>query len=205
MPKKIDYFNMLVNLGQKATSASNLLNRILKEFDYKDMKYLMVEMQEIEKEADVIVHDLNKSLVDQFILPIKREDFFDIAQSIDSIIDSIETITQYFYMFAVKELRHEATLFAVIISECVETINLILINLKKTKKLTEINEHLNKLTYLEDKADKIYINSTKKLFKEENDPLILTQWEEIIYRMEKCCDKCKYTGTVIERIFLKNS
>lgn len=205
MPKKIDYFNMLINLGQKATSASNLLNRILKEFDYNDMKYLMVEMQEIETEADTIVHDLNKSLVDQFILPIKKEDFFDIAQSIDSIIDSLETITQYFYMFAVKELRHEATIFASIIAECVETINLILGNLKKAKKLTEIDDFLKKLTYLEDKADKIYINSTKKLFKEENDAIILTQWEEIIFQMEKCCDRCKHTGTIIGRIFLKNS
>lgn len=205
MPNKTDYFEMLINLGQKATSASDMLNRILNEFDYEDMKYLMVEMQEIEKEADTIVHDLNKSLINQYILPIRREDIFDIAESIDSIIDSLETIAQSFYMYAVRELRHEARLFASIISECVETINEILIRFKKAKKLTDLKEYLDKLNYLEDKADTIYINSTKDLFKEENDPIILTQWEEIIYQMEKCCDNCDYTGTVIGRTFLKNN
>lgn len=205
MSNKIDYFEMLIKLGQKATSASDMLNRILNEFDYNDMKYLMVEMQEIEKEADTIVHDLNRSLVNQYILPIRKEDIFDIAESIDSIIDSLETISQSFYMYAVKELRHEAKLFASIIEECVETINEILKRFKKAKKLTDLKEYFDKLDYLEDKADTIYINSTKELFREEDNPIILSQWEEIIFQMEKCCDNCDYAGTVISRTFLKNN
>lgn len=204
MPKT-DYYEMLINLGLKATLASDMLNRILNEFDFNDMKYLMFEMQEIEKEADTIVHDLNKSLINQYILPIRREDIFDIAESIDSIIDSLETIAQSFYMFAIRELRHEAKLFANIIAECVETINQMLNKFKKAKKLTDLQEYFDKLNYLEDKADKIYITSTKDLFAAENDPIILTQWEEIIFQMEKCCDNCNFTSTTISRAFLNNN
>lgn len=204
MPK-IDYFEKLTDLGIKAMSASDMLNRIINEFDYNDMKYLMVEMQEIEHEADIIVHELSKELITQYMLPIRREDIFNIAESIDSIIDCLEVIAQSFYMYAVKDLRHEAKLFANIISESIETINEMLIRFKKAKKLTELKEYIDKLNYLEDKADTIYINSTKELFKEVDDPIVLSRWEEIIFQLEKCCDICNDISKVISRTFLKNS
>ena len=203
MPKT-NYFEAILELSKKSISASNMLNRIINEFHYEDMKYLMVEMEEIEHEGDIIVHDLKKHLITEFMLPIKREDIFSIAESIDSILDTLETIAQYFYMYSVKELRHEAKLFSNIISEGVNTIYQMLLIFQKSTKIKDIQEYLDKLDYLEDKADTIYINSTKDLFKEENDIIVLTQWDEIISQMEKCCDRCKNAGVMISKTYLKN-
>lgn len=201
---KTNYFESILELSNKAISASNMLNRIINEFHYEDMKYLMFEMEEVEHEGDVIVHDLKKYLITEYMLPIKKEDIFAIAESIDSILDTLETIAQSFYMYSVKELRHEAKLFANIISEGINTINEMLLIFKKSKNIKDIKEYLDKLEYLEDKADTIYINSTKNLFKEEADPIVLTQWDEIISQMEKCCDRCKYAGVTISKTYLKN-
>lgn len=202
---KQEYLEPIINLSLKAISASNMLNRILNEFCYDDMEYLMIEMQEIEHEADAIVHELKKSIYNQYRMAFSREDLFAIAESIDSIIDSLETIAQCFYMFAVKELRHDAKTFANIISDSTKTIYEMILKFKKSRKLSEIEEYIERLKYLEDKGDKLYISANKDLFREEENPVILTKWEEIIFHMEACVDNCNAVGIAVSRSYLKNS
>ncbi|WP_039856451.1 DUF47 domain-containing protein [Peptoniphilus sp. oral taxon 386] len=202
--KKNNYFDLLIELGDQASKAASMLNRIYSEFNYNDMKYLMMEMHSIEHSADSTVHNLNKNLINQYMLPFKKEDIFAIGEAVDSIIDSVETLTQCFYTFAIKEMRTDVKNFIEIISESISVINEMLKKLKSHKNFKSLKEYIEKLEYLEDKADKIYIETTKNLFKEENDPIALMQWEEIIHQMEKCTDKCKHTGIVVSKAFFKS-
>ena len=59
MANKI-FYEMLSELSKYTVRASDMLRRTFYEFNYDDMRFIMMEIHEIENEADAINHNLQK-------------------------------------------------------------------------------------------------------------------------------------------------
>lgn len=203
MRKNKYYFQQIVDLSEYLIKAFDTLDRIYHEFQYENMQYLILEMHEIENEADTIVHRLKKSLSDDFLMPRSRVDMSHLAEVLDSVVDKIEDVTQSFYMYNITSFRPETEEFLNIIGKCVQEIHQMILHLQKSSRLTSLEPHIQQIYDLEDQADQLYLQATKNLFEEEDDPIVLTQWEEIIFMLERCCDKCKSCADDVLRIHQK--
>ena len=57
---------------------------------------------------------------------------------------------------------------------------------------------------LENEADRAHQSAVRRLFEEEQDPIIIIKWKEILDFLEDATDRCEDVANVIEGILLKH-
>jgi uncharacterized protein len=67
-----------------------------------------------------------------------------------------------------------------------------------------LGEHARTISQLEKRADALYREAIKRLFKEEKDPLEVIKWMSIYEELENSMDRCKDVAEVLEAIVVKN-
>lgn len=204
MEKRTNFYDILIDLSKYTVRASDMLRRTLSEFEYEDMKYLVVEIHEIENDADQVYHKIQRSLERQYILPLKREDIMELGHAIDQVVDCVEDIMMAFYMYDIKSIRPTTPTFIDIIVDSCNSIVLLMKNFKTAKKYEELEDLVKHIRGLEDRADKIYIESNKEIFT-NLDPKEMLKHEEITLRLESCVDACKKVADTVSNVFLKNT
>lgn len=205
MKKKNNYYKMLLELSKFTVKCSDVLHRMLLEFDYENIAAQVAELHEIEHESDMYVHEINQKLAGEFITPIEREDISLLVSQIDDVVDSIEDISLSLYIYNVNSLKPEIFDFMNIISDCGMTLENMMLKFEHFRKSKDIFEDIIKLNELENKADEVYQNAIKKLFSENNDTLHIVQWNEIFKKLENCCDSFEEVASLINNVIIKNS
>ncbi|MFQ6829036.1 MAG: DUF47 domain-containing protein [Acutalibacter sp.] len=70
------------------------------------------------------------------------------------------------------------------------------------KKLREYIIHINTM---EEQADKLFIDSMRRLHTSTSDPIEIISWREIYIYMEKCADACEHVADAVESVIMKNT
>ena len=60
------------------------------------------------------------------------------------------------------------------------------------------------LRELERRADVLYSDGLRTLFREEKDPIAVIKWMSIYEEMEACVDRCKDVADELEAVVVKN-
>ena len=55
------------------------------------------------------------------------------------------------------------------------------------------------------KANRLFIESMRRLHAEVTDPIEIIAWREIYVYLEKCCDACEHVADVVESVIMKNT
>lgn len=203
MLKKKVYMDQIIALSEFLIKASDMLCRIYDEFQHENMKYLVLEMHEIENEADSLVHQIKRGLTRDFLMPSSRVDIAHLAESLDSVVDTMEDVVQSLYKYNITELRPMAKELIDAISEGSSHIHQMIVAFGGKKKSSPLNPHAQKIYQLEKHGDFLYIRAVKKLFAEEDDVIVLTQWEEILSSFETCLDRLKDCSDNIMKMSFK--
>lgn len=200
-----NYFDKFIVLVDYSCKASQMLYKIIENYNVKHMDEIIKSMHEIEHTADIEKHELINKLSREFITPIEREDIMILTEQIDDLTDFIEDVVMVLYMFNVSTLRKEAILFAEVICKCCDALKKIFEEFSNFKKSSTINDLIIAVNNLEEEADKIYVNSVRNLFTSTVEPIEIMKWRETFNRLEKCCDSCEVIANSIEGIIMKNS
>ena len=60
------------------------------------------------------------------------------------------------------------------------------------------------ISQLEKRADALYSDAVRRLFKEEKDPLEVIKWMSIYEELENSIDRCKDVAEALEAVVVKN-
>ena len=207
MAKKQDafYFDTFTACLDDACKAAQLLDRSMREFDPDQIKETLDEMHNIEHAADDKKHELLNVLAKAFITPIEREDIILLSQSIDEITDKIEDVMLRLYCNNVQTIRPDAIEMGAVLIHCCEEVRKLIdefADFRRSKKLREYIIHINTM---EEQADKLFIDSMRRLHTTCTDPLEIISWREIYIYMEKCADACEHVADAVESVIMKNS
>ena len=85
VPKDRVYFDLFNEAGQNTLRAARLLKEMLEE--WPDERGLAREILLAEQEGDRITHDIVRRVNSTFVTPIDGEDIYDLATSLDDIVD----------------------------------------------------------------------------------------------------------------------
>ena len=96
--------------------AAELLKEILNDFDSEMLPQKMKEMHEIEHSGDEARHRMIRRLAKEFITPIEREDIMVMADSIDTVTDTIEDVLMRMYMYNISQVTEHALKMTDVIS-----------------------------------------------------------------------------------------
>lgn len=203
--KSNDYFKLIEEQTSYCVKASDLLEKILSEYDAARIDDYRREMHEIEHKADGIHHDILSRLSTEFITPIDQEDILRLVQILDDITDAIDEVILEFYMYHVSKIPEHASELSHIVNRCVKALHEAAAELKNFKKPETLRTVLVKVNDIESEADTIYIKTIRNLFGIEIDPRTLIGINAVYESLEECCDLCEHASDVIEQIIIKNT
>ena len=207
MSKKQDsfYYENFSECVACACQAAHYLEDTLKSFDPQRLHDVLDGLHQVEHAADEKKHELSNVLARAFITPIEREDILLLSQSIDEITDKIEDVMLRLWCNNIQSIRPDAIELGAVLINCCEELRLLLdefADFRKSKKLREYIIHINTM---EEQADKLFIDSMRRLHTTCTDPLEIISWREIYIYMEKCADACEHAADVVESVVMKNS
>jgi predicted phosphate transport protein (TIGR00153 family) len=200
-----NYFEAFVNLSKCSLSSAEILHKFLANFDPSKLSQQVVEMHDIEHNADIAKHDIMDHLVKEFLPPIEREDITSLSQEIDDVTDTVEDVLLFINMFNIKVIRPEILEFTELIVKCCTSMYEALVEFQNFKHSKTLRNKIIEINGLEEVGDGLYVKMMSNLYASSQDPIELMTWTEILHRLEKCCDNCEDVADIIEEIVLKNS
>ncbi len=159
------------------------------------------EVKEIEHKCDFLTHAVYQRLHRTFVTPIDREDIHSLARSLDDVMDSIDATAAYVRTYRVDEVRPGVLELARIIRRSTNEIRDAMEHLESRK---GVSEHAVEINRLENEADRLHQQAIKQLFEDEEDPITLIKWKEILDYLEDTTDRCEDVADLLEGVVLKH-
>lgn len=199
------YYDNFIACAGYSCKAAHLLKEILTDFDPDKIGERFNEIHEIERQADEERHKLNDMLVKAFTTPIEREDIAQLSHDIDEVTDKIEDVLIRVYINNVQKIRPEALKLLDTVIKCCDALQELMREFFDFRKSKKLSEKIIAINTLEEEADRLYIDSMRRLHTEEKDVLQIIAWREIYDYMEKCADACEHAADVVGNVVMKNS
>lgn len=168
-----------------------------------DLKAFSERIKEYETKGDSIVHQTIIELNQAFITPIEHEDILTLAEKMDDIVDELEEVVIYFYMYALTDPDEYMEEFKKYI--CLSTQELYkAIEVLSKKQYKKVKEFTVNVKSYEEICDTTERKAIRKLFKKYTDPIKIIQYKDIYEMMESSVDACQAVAKSLDAIVMKN-
>ena len=200
IPKEERFYDDFVALGEEIRHGAALLEEMLApDQPIWDKAY---EIKEIEHKCDFLTHEIIQRLHRTFVTPLDREDIFELARSLDDVMDAIDATAAIVRLYQITNVRQDARDLARIIMASTEQVVLAAKALERKKGVAEPAVEINRL---ENEADRAHQNAVRRLFEEERDPIQIMKWKEILDFLEDATDRCEDVANVLEGVVVKHA
>jgi predicted phosphate transport protein (TIGR00153 family) len=200
IPKEEKFYADFIALADRIVSGATLLEKMLAT-DPPAWE-MGIEIKQVEEACDTVTHEIIQRLNRTFVTPIDREDIFQIAKSLDDVMDAIDAAATLFPLYEIAGLRRGAAELAAVIGQQTDQLHEALQALEKR---IGVQECIREIHTLEHEADLIHRDAVGHLFREERDPVAIIKWKEILDLLEAATDAAEAVADVLEGIVLKHS
>ena len=159
------------------------------------------EIKEVEHKCDFLTHEIIRRLHRTFVTPLDREDIFDLARSLDDVMDAIDASATIINIYQINNVRPRARELARIIVESSDQMVQAFRALEKRDGVATCAIEINRL---ENEADRVHQAAIRGLFEEEHDPVVIMKWKEILDFLEDATDRCEDVANVLEGVVVKH-
>lgn len=203
MKKKPDkLLNLLLEIAQNMKECGNFFSKY-EISSVADLKVFSEKIKDFETKGDSIVHETIVELNHAFITPIEHEDILLLAEKMDEVIDEVEEVTIYFYMYGLTESDEYVDEFRKYLGLSTEELYTA-IELLVTRQLKKIKEHTVNVKSYEGICDTVERNAIRNLFKKHTDPIKIIKYKDIYEMLEKSVDACQNVAKALDIIIMKN-
>ncbi len=200
VPQEREYFRLFSEFAANLDKAAQLLAGFMNDFHHP--KATAREMLELEHVGDKIVHDIVKRLNRTFITPLDREDIYDLASTLDDILDSIEATADLMVLYRIASPMTHAVEQAVVLAKQTAVLKTAIDGLEKRKGL---DDHWIEVNRLENDGDRLYRDAVAELFDGDMKCTDIIKWKDIYATLEAAIDQCEDVANILESIVLKNT
>jgi len=209
LPREGNFFDMFNQHADRIVEAAYAFSQLV--INYNDLHLRAKYAQDVdnaERAADRITHDINKAVHKTFITPIDREQIHSLINTMDDVADLFQDSAETMSLYDVRYMTDE-------ISRLTD------LSVKSCERLRDAVKLLNKLAdpataeaalktceeidRLEGDADRVLRSAMSKLFREDVDVRELIKLKAIYELLETITDKCEDVANLIEGIVLENS
>ena len=168
-----------------------------------DLKVFSEKIKEFEKKGDTILHEVNVELNHAFITSIDHEDILMLAEKMDDVVDALEEVSTYFYMYRLTDIDEYMLEFRKNIGICTDEL-FVSIELLVKKQLKNIREHTINVKSSEEICDTMERKAIRNLFKRYSDPVKIIQYKDLYEMLESSVDACQGVAKALDIIVMKN-
>ncbi len=203
--KQFDYFGELEHLARNAHQAAEILEMIAINYSLDYLEKEAVKIHDLEREGDQIVKQILSELYVSFITPIDREDIVEITERLDDVLDTINSIAYLLSSLVVKELKENVMVFITYALEATAGVLTATKEFAKFKNSKTLRTMMDEVSEIEGKADKLYSESVKDLFTNEENPIEVIRWKNVYDQLEDLLNASESVVDVIGGLVIKNS
>jgi uncharacterized protein len=200
VPQEREYFRLFSDFAATLDQAAQLLTAMLA--DYGTLKSAARQMVELEHVGDKIVHDIVNRLNKSFITPLEREDIYDLASTLDEILDSIDATVDLMLLYRIEQPTTHVIEQAAVLAEQTAIVRQAVDGLEKRKGLDKYWIELNRL---ENDGDRLHRDAVAELFDGEMKCTDIIKWKDIYTTLEAAIDQCEDVANILETIVMKNT
>ncbi len=201
LPQETNFFDFFEQHSSLINEACQELHRLFSgKINFQES---VDRIKEIERQTDEIAHQCIEAIHKTFITPIDRSDIHHLISRMDDIIDAVDAATSRIDIYEIKEIRDDAQQLSDVLVRATAEIEVALKNLRNMKNEPIIKEKCIKIYHLENEGDTIIRTAFARLFKEENQPILVLKWKEIYQRLERAIDRCEDVANIIEGIVIE--
>ena len=201
VPRTTEFYELFRQAGENALEAARKAETRFREFPNSSVT--QADVKDIEHAGDQITRDLIQLLNTQYITPFDREDIYELATTIDDVVDNIEEACDLLELYRVETPAKQALEQCRILVAAVEQLATAL---RELKGLRAVQPALVELKRMEDEGDRVVRAAIADLFQDSRiDPLIVIRWKDIFDALERALDSAETAANVIGNIVVKNA
>ena len=201
-PREEKFYGYLLENTQLIRDAADVLQVALNQEG--DLPELMIQIDELEKRADVNTAKIIGLLHKTFITPLDREDIYAIAHKLDDVIDCIQGVIERMELYNAGTASEGARELGALVVKASKQIDKAFSYLPEIKKQREkVEERCAKIIEYEILGDKLYRQEMAKLFREVTDPIEIIKWKEILLQLEETLDISEDIANLLKGVIVK--
>ena len=209
LPREGNFFEMFNQHAERIVAAARSFSQLVANYadpQLRDRYYQ--EVDDAERAADRITHEVNRAIHKTFITPIDREQIHNLINTMDDVADLIQDSAETMALYDVRHMTEEISRLTSISLKCCERLK------DAVALLDRIADHgvaeaalktCEEIDRLESDADRVMRAAMSKLFREEPDVREVIKLKAIYELLETITDKCEDVANLIEGIVLENS
>jgi predicted phosphate transport protein (TIGR00153 family) len=202
VPKDRKFFPLFVEAAENLVNTAAEFKELVKSSN-DELNDRIVSVRAFEKKGDQLTHNIYEELNNTFITPFDRDDVHRLANSIDNVLDQINSASQKISRYQPKMPVDAFIAFADLIYQASMEIRNAMMEINNLRDPELIMQACVKLNELENSGDDVFDAFISKLFREEKDAVELIKQKEIIQALEKATDAAEDVADILKSIMVK--
>ncbi|MBX3632259.1 MAG: phosphate transport regulator [Acidovorax sp. SCN 68-22] len=209
LPREGNFFDMFNQHAERIVEAAHAFAQLVAHYNEPHLRERYAqEVDNAERAADRVTHEVNKAVHKTFITPIDREQIHSLINTMDDVADLIQDSAETMSLYDVRSITDEIARLTDLSVKAVERMRDAVRLLNKLADAATAEAALKtceEIDKIESDADRVLRSAMSKLFREEPDVRELIKLKAIYELLETITDKCEDVANLIEGIVLENS
>ena len=209
LPREGNFFEMFNQHAERIVEAARAFSQLVANYNDPHLReQYNRDVDNAERAADRVTHDVNRMIHQTFITPIDRDQIHTLINTMDDVADLIQDSAETMALYDVRQVNDEITRLTDLSVKCCERVKdaVALISKLADPAIAEAAlKTCEEIDRLESDADRVMRSAMSKLFREEPDVREVIKMKAIYELLETITDKCEDVANVIEGIVLENS
>ncbi|MES2959611.1 MAG: DUF47 domain-containing protein [Pseudomonadota bacterium] len=209
LPREGNFFEMFNLHADKIVEAARAFSQLVANYNDPHLREQYTrEVDNAERAADRVTHDVNRLIHQTFITPIDREQIHTLINTMDDVADLIQDSAETMALYDVRHMTEEITRLTELSVRCCERVKDAVALIGKLSEGNSAEAALKtceEIDRIESDADRVMRSAMSKLFREEPDVREVIKLKAIYELLETITDKCEDVANVVEGIVLENS
>ena len=209
LPREGNFFQMFDQHADCIVDAARAFSKLVANYGDPHLRDTYNrDVDNAERAADRVTHEVNRAIHVTFITPIDREQIHSLINTMDDVADLIQDSAETMALYDVRFMTDEIQRLTDVSVRCCERVRDAVRLLPRIAEAAVAEAALKtceEIDQLESDADRVMRSAMSKLFREEPDVRELIKLKAIYELLERITDKCEDVANVIEGIILENS
>jgi predicted phosphate transport protein (TIGR00153 family) len=209
LPREGNFFEMFNQHAERIVEAARAFSHLVANYNDPHLReQYNRDVDNAERAADRVTHDVNRMIHQTFITPIDRDQIHTLINTMDDVADLIQDSAETLALYDVRQVNEEITRLTDLSVKCCERVKDAVALISKLADPASAEAALKtceEIDRLESDADRVMRSAMSKLFREEPDVREVIKMKAIYELLETITDKCEDVANVIEGIVLENS
>jgi len=209
LPREGNFFELFNQHADRIMEAARAFSHLVANYNDPHLREQYArDVDNAERAADRITHDVNRMLHKTFITPIDREQIHALINTMDDVADMVQDTAETMALYDVRHMTEEMVRLTDLSVKCCDRLQhavSLLANVAEPATAEAALKTCEEIDRLESDADRVMRSAMSKLFREEPDVREVIKLKAIYQLLETITDKCEDVANLIEGIVLENS